>query len=110
MTHDSSYVATLPTSEQIQQEFVNGKGNGSHTSLLRILRCGMTVAQLERYIQDEVREHYLKLKASYIVLWDKVHARTLFKGALYLTHVRFTTHSIQGRVLFNVRILFKEIR
>ena len=36
--------------------------------------------------------------------------RTLFKGALYLTHVRFTTHSIQGRVLFNVRILFKEIR
>ena len=27
-----------------------------------------------------------------------------------LTHVRFTTHSIQGRVLFNVRILFKEIR
>ena len=69
-------MATLPTSQQIQQEFVTGKGNGSYTSLLRILRCGMTVAQLERYIQDEVWEHYLKeLKALYIALWDKVHVQ-----------------------------------
>ena len=36
--------------------------------------------------------------------------RTLFKGALYFTHSRFSTRSIRGRVLIDVRILFEEIR
>ena len=72
MTHDTKYVDTLPSSEQVQREFVTAKGNGSHVSLLRLLRSGMTVAQVQRYIEDEVREHYLKLKANYIDLWDKV--------------------------------------
>lgn len=32
----------------------------------------MTVAQVERHTEDEVREHYLQMKAKYIDLWDKV--------------------------------------
>ena len=69
MTHNTKYVDTLPSAEQIKREFVTAKGNGSHTSLLR---SGMTVAQVERYVEDEVREHYLQMKAKYIDLWDKV--------------------------------------
>ena len=72
MTHDFSYVDTLPSEEQVQRDFVSGKGNGSHISLLRLLRSGLTVAQVERYAEDEVREHYLRLKSKYIELWDKV--------------------------------------
>ena len=77
MTHDTKYVDTLPSAEQIKKEFVTAKGNGSHTSLLRLLRSGMTVAQLERYIEDEVRECYLQMKAKYIDLWDKVFMKLL---------------------------------
>ena len=72
MTHDPSYVDTLPSDQQIKHEFVSSKGNGSHISLLRLLRSGLTVAQVERYIDDEVRQHYLMLKSRYIELWDKV--------------------------------------
>ena len=72
MTHDPSYVDTLPSDQQIKREFVSSKGNGSHISLLRLLRSGLTVAQVERYIEDEVRQHYLMLKSKYIELWDKV--------------------------------------
>ena len=54
------------------REFVSSKGNGTHISLLRLLRSGLTVAQVERYIDDEVRQHYLMLKSRYIELWDKV--------------------------------------
>ncbi|CAI8019297.1 hypothetical protein GBAR_LOCUS11612 [Geodia barretti] len=38
------------------QEFVTAKGNGSHISLLRLLQSGLTVAQVERYIEHEIRE------------------------------------------------------
>ena len=72
MTHDVSYVDTLPSKKQIKREFVTAKGNGSHISLLRLLRSGLTVAQVERYVEDEVREHYLQMKAEYVELWDKV--------------------------------------
>ena len=72
MTHDTKDVDTLPSAEQIKREFVTAKGNGSHTSLLRLLRLGMTVAQVERHTEDEVRERYLQMKAKYIDQWDKV--------------------------------------
>lgn len=72
MTHDTAYVDTLPSSEQMKREFVTGKGNGSHISLLRLLRSGLTVAQVERYVEDEVREQYLQMKAKFIDLWVKV--------------------------------------
>ena len=32
----------------------------------------MTVAQVQWYMEDEVQEHYLQMKANYINLWDKV--------------------------------------
>ena len=72
MSHDTTYVDSLPSEEQVRKEFDASKGNGSHISLLRLLRSGLTVAQVERYIEDEVREHYLMLKSKYIELWDKV--------------------------------------
>ena len=75
MTHDTNYVDTLPSEEQVKREFVTAKGNGSHISLLRLLRSGLTVAQVERYVEDEVWEHYLLLKAKYIELWDKVFTK-----------------------------------
>ena len=78
MTHDTSYVETLPTAEQIKREFVTAKGNGSHASLLHLLRSGLTVAQVQRVIEDEVREHYLMLKSKYIELWDKVLLTTVY--------------------------------
>ena len=78
MTHDTSYVETLPTAEQIKREFVTAKGNGSYASLLRLLRSGLTVAQVQRVIEDEVREHYLMLKSKYIELWDKVLLTTVY--------------------------------
>jgi len=73
MTHDPSYVDTLTSEEQIRRGFVTGKGNGSHISLLRLLGSGLTIAQVERYVEDEVRQHYLQLKSNYIQLWDKVY-------------------------------------
>ena len=72
MTHDPRYVDTLPLAEQVMREFVSTKGNGSHVAIIRLLRLGMTVAQVERYVEEEVREHYLSLKSKYIALWDKV--------------------------------------
>ena len=42
---------------------VSVKDNGSHISLLPLLKSGLTVAQVEQYAKDEVWEHYL---------WDKV--------------------------------------
>jgi phage FluMu protein Com len=72
MTHDVNYVSTLPSHQQVQREFVSGKGNGCHISLLRMLRSGLTVAQVEQYVEDDVRQHYLKLKSNYVELWDKV--------------------------------------
>lgn len=72
MTHDTAYINTLPMEEQIRRDFVSSKGNGTHISLIRMLRSGLTVAQVERYIGDEVREHYLMMKSNYIALWDKV--------------------------------------
>ena len=72
MMHNLSYVDTLPSDQQIKREFVSSKGNGSHITLLRLLWSGLTVAQVERYIADEVQQHYLMLKSNYIELWDKV--------------------------------------
>ena len=72
MSYDPNYVDTLPSDEQIKKEFVTGKGYGSHISLLRLLRSGLTVAQVKRYMEDEVRQHYLMLKSKFIELWDKV--------------------------------------
>ena len=72
MTHDPSYISTLPSVQQVKQDFVGGKGNATHVSLIRLLRSGSTVSQLERYIEDCVREHYLRLKSEYLELWDKV--------------------------------------
>ena len=41
MTNDKKYVDTLPSAEQMKKKFVTAKGNGSHTSLLRLLRSGI---------------------------------------------------------------------
>lgn len=60
MTHDATYVDTLPSEEQNKCEFVTAKSNGSHISLLRLLcllQSGLTVAQVEWYIQDKIWEH-----------------------------------------------------
>ena len=78
MTHDTTYVDTLPSEEQIKRDFVTSKGNGSHISLLRLLQSGLTVAQVECYTEDEVRQHYLMLKSKYIELWDKVFTKVFF--------------------------------
>ena len=72
MTHHSSYTDSLPLEEQIKQEFVTGKGNGSHISLLRLLGSGLAVVQVQRYSEDEERQHYHFLKSEFLDLWDKV--------------------------------------
>jgi hypothetical protein len=84
MTHDTAYVDTLPSSEQMKREFVTGKGNGSHISLLRLLRSGLTVAQVERYVEDEVREQYLQMKAKFIDLLVKVFTEVGYKISLFI--------------------------
>lgn len=76
MTHDPKYVATLPTADQLKMEFVSGKGNGTHISLIKLLRSGATVALVERYAEGEVREHYFKMKEDYLNLWDRVCIHT----------------------------------
>ena len=38
MTHDLAYIDTLPSEEQVKQDFVTGKGNATHISLIRLLR------------------------------------------------------------------------
>ena len=45
MTHDSTYVATLTFKDQAKKDFVTGKGNGTHISVIRLLRSGLTVSQ-----------------------------------------------------------------
>lgn len=75
MTHDTNYVDTLPSEEQVKRGFVAAKGNGSHISQLRLLQSGLTVAQVERYIEDEIQEHYLLMKAKFVDLWDKVFTK-----------------------------------
>ena len=55
-----------------KQEFVTDKGTRSHISLLRLLPSRLTVAQVERYVEDEVWQHYLQLNSKYIELLDKV--------------------------------------
>ena len=72
MTHDPAYVDTLPSGDQVKKEFVAGKGLATHVSLIRMLRSGTTVSQVERCIEDEVRQHYLRLKSEFLELWDKV--------------------------------------
>ena len=72
MTHDTKYIETLPIAEQVKCEFVSGKGYATHISIIRMLRSGLIVAQVERYIEDEIREHYLAMKSKHIELWDKV--------------------------------------
>ena len=47
-------------------------GYGTHIVIVQLLRSGMTVAQVERFMEDQVREHYLMQKSKYIELWDKV--------------------------------------
>lgn len=66
------YVQSLPTGEQLKREFVATKGNGTHISLIRLLRSGMTVAQMERFAQSEIWAEYLRRKAKYVEEWDKV--------------------------------------
>lgn len=70
MTHDSMWTPSLQQSRSSRS--LSPKGNGSHISLQQLLQSGLTVAQVERYIEDEVWEHYLQMKAKYIELWDKV--------------------------------------
>ncbi len=72
LTHDPKYVSTLPMSVQLQQTCISTKGNGTDLSLIRMLRSGLTVAQVERLVQEEVTQHCLHLKSEYIALWDKV--------------------------------------
>lgn len=74
MTHDPTYMNSLPSTEQMKRDFVATKGNATHMSLVRMLRAGMTVAQVERYAEGQIREHYLRLKSEYVQLWDKVFA------------------------------------
>ena len=50
MTHSHSYIATLPSEQQVRCELVSGKGNSSHISLLCLLRSGLPVAQVQRYV------------------------------------------------------------
>lgn len=69
MSHDTAYVDSLPSEEQHKSAT---KGYGAHMSIIWLLRTGMTVAQVERYMEGQVREHYLMLKSQYLELWDKV--------------------------------------
>lgn len=68
MTHNLSYIETLPSAEQKKREFVAAKGNGCHISIIRMLRSGLSVVRVEGYIKEEVQEHYLKFKTNFIDL------------------------------------------
>ena len=61
MTHDPKYVETLTSADQVKWDFVAGKGHASHILVLHLLRSSLTVAQVERLIEEEVWEHYLQL-------------------------------------------------
>ncbi len=54
LTHDPKYVSTLPMSVQLQQTCISTKGNGTDLSLIRMLRSGVTVAQVERLVQEKL--------------------------------------------------------
>ena len=99
MTHDPNYVETLTSADQVKRDFVAGKGNGSHTSVLRLLRSGLTVAQVERLIEEEVWEHYLQLKGAYIELWDKgIFINNYYsKCCNYISLSRYIVNSVGGR-------------
>ncbi len=92
MTHNSPYVSTLPSQDQVKREFVCGKGNACHISLIRMLRSGLTVAQVMRYVEDEIQEKYLQLKPLFIELWDKVNE--------YVAHTHTHTHTHTRTYLF----------
>ena len=77
MSHDPSYISSLPSGDQLKRDFVATKGNATHISLIQMLRSGLTVAQVERCVEGQVREHYLQLKSQYIELWDKVLTKQL---------------------------------
>lgn len=47
MTQDLAYISTLTSHDQIKREFVSGKGNCTDLSIIRLLRTGLTVAQVE---------------------------------------------------------------
>ena len=68
MTHNPIYVDTLPSELQIKREFVSGKKHATQISLIRLLRSGLTVAQVERIAGDEIKENQ-RLKSE---IWDKV--------------------------------------
>ena len=81
MTHDTKYVDTLLSAEQMKKEFVTAKGNGSHTSLLCLLRSAITVGQVERYIEDKVRERYLRPSTSTV---GTNYLLMIFSTAVYI--------------------------
>lgn len=51
MTHDPTYIDTLPLSAQLQREFVSTKGNRTHISLIEMMRSGLSVSQVERCVE-----------------------------------------------------------
>jgi hypothetical protein len=42
MSHDPSYVDTLPSELQLKKEFVSGKGHATHILLIRLMRSGLS--------------------------------------------------------------------
>ncbi len=68
MTHDPLYINTLSSEDQVKRDFVSGKGNCTHMSVIRLLRSELTVAQVDRYITAEVQQLYLKLKSEFVEL------------------------------------------
>ena len=52
----------------MKRDFVSGKGNCTHMSVIRLLRSELTVAQVDRYITAEVQQLYLKLKSEFVEL------------------------------------------
>ena len=72
MTHDPTIVDTLPSGDQVKKELVANKRLATHVSLIWMQGSGMTVSQVECYIKDEVRQHYLRLKSEFLKLLDKV--------------------------------------
>lgn len=78
MTHNTMWTPSLQQNRSSQSLSQQGVCHGSHISLQQLLQSGLTVAQVERYIEDEVWEHYLQMKAKYIELWDKVFSKVSF--------------------------------
>ena len=73
MTYDEKYEASLPSAVQLERQFITSKGAyATDMSIIRLLRSGSSVAQVERFVEAEIRQHYFALKADYIATWDKV--------------------------------------